>query len=187
MRVIRPMLRLLVVVVVLGVLLLACEGDGTEHIADRSDEVPDEIITDFTTEESDSGLVKWRLSAPTANKFNSRKMFLMDKPRIEFYDELGALQTTLTADNGEYSQETRNMLAYGNVVVVSVTGDILETDSLRYLNGEDKILSDSAVKLTRENGVYTGIGLECDHSLSSVDIKKDFEATIIDDGERIDG
>lgn len=181
------MLRLFFVVFFLVVFVLACEDDGAKQLADRSSEVPDEIISDFTTEESDSGLVKWRLSAPTANKFNSRKIFLMDKPKIEFYDELGALQTTLTAENGEYSQETRDMLAYGNVVVVSVAGDVLETDSLRYLNEVDKIVSDSPVKLTRANGIYTGVGLECDHSLSSVDIKNNFEATIIDDGDRVDG
>ena len=34
-------------------------------------------------------------------------------------------------------QTSRDMLAYGNVVVVSVDGDVLETDSLRYVNADD--------------------------------------------------
>lgn len=187
MWVTRLTLRASLVVVFTGIVFLACGRESAEQLANRGGEVPDEVIIDFTTEESDSGLVNWRLSAPTANKFNDRKIVLMDKPTVEFYDKLGALQTTLTSEKGEYSQETRNMLAYGNVVVVSVSGDVLETDSLRYLNEEDKIVSDSAVKLKRENSVYTGVGLECDHNLSSVDIKKNFKATIIDDGNRING
>lgn len=180
-------LKLIIGVVAAGLFLFGCGNESTDNIASQKKEVPDEVISDFTTEESDSGMVKWRLSAPTANKFNARKIFLMDKPKIEFYNEMGYLQTTLTAENGEYSQESRDMLAYGNVVVVSVGGDVLETDSLRYLNMDDKIISDSAVKLTRGNDVITGVGLECNHDLSSVDIKKDFEATIVDDEENISG
>lgn len=175
------------ILAVAGAVLLSCGGEQSEQIASQNNKVPDEVISDFTTEETDSGRVKWKLTAPTANKFNAAKVLLMDKPKIEFFDELGMLQTTLTADKGEYSQVTRDMLAYGNVVVVSTDGDVLETDSLRYLNAEDKIVSDSAVKLTRGDDVLTGIGLECDHNLSSVDIKRNVEARIIDDGETLDG
>ena len=72
------------VVVFTGVLFVACGGDTTERLANRAGDVPDEVIIDFTTEESDSGLVKWRLSAPTANKFNAKKIVVMDKPTVEF-------------------------------------------------------------------------------------------------------
>jgi len=105
----------------------------------------------------------------------------MEKPRIDFYDELGNLQTTLTSDKGEYFETSRDMLAYGNVVVVSVEGDVLETDSLRYVNVEDQIVSDSRVKITRGRSVTTGIGLRCDHKLNSVEILRDVEARIVDD------
>ena len=105
----------------------------------------------------------------------------MDNPKIEFFDKFGNLQTTLTSDKGEYFQTSRDMLAYGNVVVVSVEGDVLETDSLRYVNAEDRIVSDSRVKITRGRNVTTGVGLRCDHNLNSVEILKDVQAVIIDD------
>jgi LPS export ABC transporter protein LptC len=130
--------------------------------------------------------VSWKLTAPRAYRYNARKVFVMDDPRVEFFDDAGMLQTTLTSKNGEYFQDSRDMLAYGDVLVVSVEGDVLETDSLRYLNAEDKIVSDSHVKLTRGNDVITGVGLECDHNLSSVDVKKNVKATIIDDEGTID-
>ena len=95
----------------------------------------------------------------------------------------GALQSTLVSKKGKYSQLTGDMLAYGDVVVTTVDGDKLETDSLRYFNELDKIVSDCFVRLKRGNDLITGIGLECDHTLSSVDIKKDFQATIIGDDE----
>lgn len=162
--------------------LLACGKNSPEEIGAQQTEVPDETIVQFATEESDSGRVRWRLTAPQADRFNSRNVLMMEKPTIEFYDEFGFLQTTLTSQNGEYSQVTSDLLAYGDVVVVSVQGDVLETDSLRYLNNEDKIVSDSFVRLRRGNDIVTGYGLECDHTLDTVDIKRDVNATIANEG-----
>jgi LPS export ABC transporter protein LptC len=172
-------------------MVVGCSSDTSQQGSVDNTDVPDEVVTDFTTAETDSGRVAWTLTAPEAHRFNERKVFLMDNPRIEFYDEFGNLQTTLTSDKGQYFEQSRDMLAYGNVVVVSVEGDVLETDSLRYVNADDQIVSDSRVKITRGRNVTTGIGLRCDHELNSVEILRDVEAVIVDDkqlkGERIDG
>jgi len=162
-----------------------CGEDETGETSQASD-LPDEVLVRFVTEETDSGRLNWRLSAPKATRYNKKKVFLMTSPRIEFYDAAGILKTTLVSDQGEYLQETRDMLAYGNVVVTSRDGDVLETDSLRYLNEEDKIVSDSFVKLTRHNDVVTGYGLEADNRLNSVDIKRDVRARIVNDEEESD-
>jgi LPS export ABC transporter protein LptC len=172
---------LLVVTVVTVMLSGGCsdQNSGTETV--RKIELPDEVVTDFVTEESDSGRVQWRLSAPHASRFSRKKVFKMASPKIEFYDEFGNLQSTLDADSGEYFDTSHDMLAYGNVVVVTVEGDVLETDSLRYLNAEDKIVNDCFNRLRRGDDIITGYGLECDHNLSSVDIKRDVEARFVDE------
>jgi len=167
--------------VLITVAVLACGGKGEGGDPSAGSDLPDEIITGFVTEESDSGYTQWRLSAPVAQRFNKKKVFVMDSPTIHFFDENGQLKTTLVAENGEYSQETHNMFVYGNVVGTSLEGDVLETDTLRYLNVEDKIVSDSFVRLTRGDNVMTGWGLEADNRLSSVDIKRDVKASLVDD------
>jgi LPS export ABC transporter protein LptC len=172
--------RLLVTAMLIGLALAGCGKNNSDEVAGGTSEMPDEVITSFVTEESDSGRVRWRLSAPQASKFEKKRVFLMTRPKIEFYDELGNLQSTLTSNWGEYFDTSRDMLAYGDVVVVTVEGDVLETDSLRYLNAEDRIVNECFNKLTRGNDVLTGYGLECDHNLSSVNIKRDVEANIID-------
>ena len=187
----RQMLKITVVLAAALLTVVACNGDSYQESTVDNTNVPDEVVIDFTTAESDSGRVAWTLTAPEAYKFNERKVFLMETPRIEFYDEFGNLQTTLTSDKGQYFETSRDMLAYGNVVVVSIDGDVLETDSLRYVNVEDQIVSDSRVKITRGRNVTTGIGLRCDHKLNSVEILRDVEAVIVDDQpleeERING
>jgi LPS export ABC transporter protein LptC len=159
----------------------ACGREQGGGARGHEGELPEEIVSDFTTEETDSGRIRWRLSAPEARRFAERKVFVMDEPRIQFFDEDGHLQTTLTSRSGEYLLDSHDMVAYGDVVVVSVEGDVLETDSLRYVNQTDRIVSDSFVKLTRGNDVVTGYGLECDHELGSVDIKRDVKARIVDE------
>lgn len=168
------------------VLLASCQKKSVEETPVQTSQIPDETVTDFQTQESDSGRVRWTLHAPRADRYNSRNVFVMNDPRIEFYDKMGNLQTTLTADNGEYSLDTHDMLAYGNVVAVTFKGEVLETDSLRYLNDTDKIVSDGFVKITRGKDVLTGIGLECDHALNAVDIKKDVHARITEENGKFD-
>ncbi len=173
--------KALIAVIVTGLIMGGCNNETIEDIARQPQDLPDEVITKFVTEESDNGLVRWRLSAPRADRFNAKKQFMLDKPTIEFFDKLGNVQSTLTSDAGEFFEGAQYMLAYGNVVVVTVEGDILETDSLRYMLDEDRIVNNCFNKLTRGNDVITGYGLECDHSLSSVYIKRDVEARFVDD------
>jgi LPS export ABC transporter protein LptC len=164
-------------------LLTACSSEEPQKVetATGDNAFPTEEFTDFVTQESDSGLVTWRLTAPKADRFSNRKVILLTNPVIEFYNKEGARQTTLVSENGEYSEETRNMVAWGNVVVETVDGDVLETDSLFWNSDRDRILSNSFVKLTRGRDVVTGYGLECDPKLTSVDIKRDVAATIRDE------
>lgn len=165
----------------LAIGIAACGKQGGEQAPVEGLQLPDETVMEFRTQETDSGRVLWTLKAPRADRFNAKNVFVMADPKIEFYDEMGNLQTTLTAKNGEYSLVTHDLLAYGEVVAISTKGEVLETDSLRYLNTTDKIVSDSFVKLTRGSDVITGIGMECDHTLDTVDIKKDVRARIIEE------
>ena len=164
-----------------GFLFSACSKEAPENLALTNEKSPDEVFTDFVTMESDSGMVQWKLTAPRANRYNKERLVMLENPVIEFFDKEGKRQTTLISDAGEYSEETRDMLAFGNVQVESVDGDVLETDSLFWNNELDKIFSNSFVKLTRGRDVITGYGLECDPNLNSVDIKRDVQATIIDE------
>ncbi|MFH1754436.1 MAG: LPS export ABC transporter periplasmic protein LptC [Candidatus Latescibacterota bacterium] len=164
---------------IVALFFAACNEEPSGDIAFERESVPDEIFKEFVTQESDSGLVKWKLTAPLAKRYTRKKMILMDKPHIEFYGNTGELQTTLTSDQGEYYEDLGDLLAYGNVIVVSTDGDELETDSLFWVNSKNKIISNSFVTLTRGKDVITGYGLECDNDLSSAVIKRDVEARII--------
>jgi LPS export ABC transporter protein LptC len=163
---------------IVTVFFAACGEDTSGDIAFDRENVPDEVFEDFVTQESDSGRMQWKLTAPLAKRFIKKHEIQMDEPRIEFYDDGGVLQTTLTSEQGTYYEDPGDLLAYGNVVVISTNGDELETDSLLWVNARNKIISNCFVKLTRGKDVVTGYGLECDNDLSSAVIKRDVQATI---------
>jgi LPS export ABC transporter protein LptC len=167
--------------VVAAVFVAACANEPGEVTTYEAGETPDDVFVDFITEETDSGRTTWRLTAPEASRFREKKLVILDNPTIQFYNEQGAIRTTLVSDSGEYYEDTRNLLAFGNVVVTSADGDVLETDSLLWDNEQNKILSDAFVKLTRGRDVITGYGLECRDDLGTVDIKRDVKATVVDE------
>lgn len=175
--------RVAVFALLAAVFFVACANDAPDDVVleGGDSELPSEVFEDFVTQETDSGLVKWRLTAPRARRFNKRGLLKLERPTIEFFDANGKPKTKLVSDAGEYIEEDRNMLAYGNVVIHTVEGDVLETDSLLFVRARNKIVSNSHVKLTRENDIVTGVGLECDPDLTSVNILSDVQARIIDD------
>lgn len=163
-------------------LVCSCsEEPARKVVVGGEKQIADEVFTDFVTQESDSGFAQWKLTAPKASRFKEKKTVFLDNPRIDFFDKMGNLKTTLISDAGEYSEESKNMLAIGNVVVRSVDGDVLETDSLVWMYKRDLIVTEAFVTLTRGRDVITGYGLECDPKLDLVDIKRDVKAVIIDD------
>jgi LPS export ABC transporter protein LptC len=164
---------------IVAVCFAACGEDSSGDLAFDRDSIPDEVFEDFVTQESDSGRMQWKLTAPLAKRFIEKRVIHMDHPRIEFYNDAGELRTTLVSDQGVYYEDPGDLLAFGNVVVKSVEGDELETDSLLWVNARNKIISNCFVKLKRGQDVITGYGLECDNDLSSAVIKRDVEAKII--------
>ncbi|MBI4720558.1 MAG: LPS export ABC transporter periplasmic protein LptC [Chitinivibrionia bacterium] len=161
-------------------LAVSCGSQRSQDIPSSSRGTPDETFIDFMTQESDSGRIRWKLTAPNASKYTSKGLVVLEAPTIRFFDEQGLLQTTLTSDRGELYQESQDMLAYGNVVVVSENGDVLEADSLYWIDAEGKITSNTFVKLKRGDDILTGYGLDCDYNLSSVNIRKNVEARIVE-------
>jgi LPS export ABC transporter protein LptC len=163
-------------------LILSCGGEDTGTRGGLSTgDVPDQVFNDFTTTESDSGIVTWSLQAPVARIYNARKLLVTDSPTIEFYSEGGRLGSVLTAEKGEFNQVTHDLTALGNVVVTSTEGYKLETESLIWVDKLAEIHTEDFVRFTRGRDVLTGYGLTSDPHLRDVVIKRDVKAYLTDE------
>ena len=98
--------------------------------------------------------------------------------RVDFFGEDGTRSSTLTAREGELHQLRRNMVARGNVVLQTAEGTRMSTEQLRFLNREQKIVSDDFVRVERGGDVLTGIGFESDPRLEHFEFKREVKATV---------
>ncbi len=130
------------------------------------DNLPDQEAWNSTIYLSRDGRQEATIKAGHRVYFADSNVTVMDEGVfVRFYDETGSLASTLEADNGEIDGLTHNLRARGNVTVFSVERGTLETDSLTWINNDNLIRTDAAVKLTNDRDIVSGEGFEADPSL----------------------
>ncbi len=115
---------------------------------------------------TDSGIVKAILKAGHISAFEASKQTLLDSGvHVDFFDEHGKHSSVLTSRSGKVDENTNNLEAIGNVVVVSDSGVVVETEKLFWDNQRQLIHSDEFVKITSPKESLQGHGFESDQSL----------------------
>ena len=93
---------------------------------------------------------------------------------VFFYDRFGKEQSKLTANYGigyETDNRINTMEAKGNVVVVNLKGDRLNTEHLTWNSQTKKVYTDEFVKITTKDEVIWGNGLTANEDFSEYEIK----------------
>jgi LPS export ABC transporter protein LptC len=111
----------------------------------------------------------WAGYIATYNQKN--ETVLKDSIHIDFYDQEGNHNSVLTAKEGLVYNQTNNMIAIGNVIVVSDSGIVLETEELKWNNQTQKIISDVPVIFTTETEKLNGDSFVSDPDLKNYEIK----------------
>lgn len=158
--------------------LAACDQARRAVPGAASGELPDQEVSDFMVTETDAGKPEWTLHARSAAMFNARNVLVARGVRVDFFDEKGNRSSTLTAREGEMHQVRRDMVARGNVVLQTTEGTRMSTESLRFLNESQKIVSDDFVRVERQGDVLTGYGFESDPDLKHFEFKRQVQAVV---------
>lgn len=157
-----------------ALLLVACDaGEKVQpaNIAGSLDH-PAQITYNTTMTFSTAGVLKAVLHARRVRTYDDRRLTELDSGvRVEFYDRLGKHSTTLTSQRASVNLATNDMTAYTNVHIVSDSGTVVDTDSLQWLNRDQRLHSDAHVRIAEKNGrITTGIGFDGDQNLSHYQI-----------------
>jgi LPS export ABC transporter protein LptC len=121
---------------------------------------------------TDKGLSRAQMHGDTLYFFEDNTRVESDNPHITFFTSTGARDAVLTARHGTSNTRTNNMIARGNVVVVSEDGRRLETEELIYNQQRNEISSDSAFVLTEPDRRLQGIGFRSDPNMRNIQILK---------------
>jgi LPS export ABC transporter protein LptC len=111
------------------------------------------------------------LTAGYIAKYSSQHYTLLKEAvRVDFYDSEGKVKSVLTSREGKVLDETQDMIASGDVELVSNNGTHLYADELFWDNKPAKIRSRVPVKITTKTDTLFGDTFLSDSDLDDYEI-----------------
>ena len=145
----------LFVVIVGGMLVVKSRGAPVEPVAAFSN--ADLHVKEVDIHE-ESGRVHWRLTAEQALVFEEEGRTNLQTVAVQLTEPTRSW--TIVGDEADLSQRRQNLELRRNVVVTSSDGLRLETTVLRWVGNQKRLWTDAPVKISRDNSVIYGRGLE---------------------------
>lgn len=168
------MLRLLAICFNLF-MLSACVNDMKEVQQTVSAAEPNvEKGKDIVLHYSEDGLIKIRIQAPALDRYNTEEPYteFSEGLHVDFYNDSSKVISVLTANYGIRYEKELKTIVRNNVVVVNENGEQLNTEELVWDERRNLIYSEKFVKITTDNEVLYGEGLEADERMTRYKILK---------------
>jgi LPS export ABC transporter protein LptC len=123
---------------------------------------------------SDSALLKVILEAKHLERFLGEDPYLemTNGVYVRFFNNQGAIESELRSNYAISYEHSDIMEAKENVIVVNKKGETLNTEHLIWEKKTEKIRTDEFVKITTEDEVIFGHGLESNQDFTKYRIKK---------------
>lgn len=153
----------------LVLILATCQEPAVvKQRGSSKDMYPDHESWESTIIISQNGLRVAVADSERMIKYDDRNVaHLTGQVNVDFYDEQGRHVSHLSADSAEVDTKTSTMSAFGQVVIRSDSGLVLETETLRWDDKYEMMATDDTVLFTTsESDTLYGIGFESDVDLT---------------------
>lgn len=168
-----------VVLILMGTTLFGCKNNLKEvERLTRNDTLPSMYAKDIELSESESGRIKYTLTAPELWRYEENSGAIIKFPKgfkVIFFDSLNpsVIRTEITARYGINNESMRTMEAHNNVVVHNFQADeTLNTEQLTWDQNTRKVFSNTMVTITTPDKVLYGEGMESDEKFNNWTILK---------------
>lgn len=115
-------------------------------------------IKEVHLQEATEGDVRWKLDADQAEVFEQEGRTVMRKVTITIF-EVGRTWT-ITSEQGDLVNASKDVRLHGNVVVVSSDGMRMNTESLEWASGPKKLWTGDPVTISQGGSSISGMGLD---------------------------
>lgn len=156
-------------ILILAVLFVACQESAvTRQLGSTKDMYPDHESWGSTLRISENGLLVAVADSDRMVKDTEQDVaYLIGSVSVDFYNEQGLHMSHLSADSAEVNSRNNTMSAFGQIVVKSDEGQVLETETLRWDDTYNMVAtSDSVMFTTIEKDTLYGVGFESDVDLT---------------------
>lgn len=114
-----------------------------------------------------------KIKAKRVSEFQNGDRNFPEGIYIEFFDELGAVSSTLSANKAFYSKADNKWLGQGKVEVKNIQKkEQLNTEELFWFPAQKNITTDKFVTIRTDNEVLYGTGLQAKQDMSEYKILK---------------
>lgn len=149
-------------------------------------DTPTITVVDFTTSYSDSALLQMKMEAPLMEYYGKKEEPYSEFPEgiiVWFYDGKNEPTGHISARFGKYYEDKGLWEVSDSVVAINENNETLQTELLFWEEANDLIYTDKYVRITTEDQIARGYGLEADTRFSNWIIKREFKSTIYIDDE----
>ena len=156
--------------------LVACNNDKPDKIGAVVNRVtlPKLRATDITTVISDSGITRYRISAPEWNVYDKASQPYWEFPKgihFERFDLNLKVDANIHSHYAKFNENEQLWELRGKVKSTNLLGELFETEQLFWNQRQERFYSDSAIKITQATRIITGIGFESNQSMTHYIIK----------------
>lgn len=128
-----------------------------------------------TTLVSDSGVTRFRVTTAEWLVYDKKAKPTWEFPQgihLEQFDENLEVHSEVDAKKAIYYTELEEWILSDSVYAINVDGEKFESEILYVHQKEDRIFTDQYVKITQEDKIITGLGMESNQRLTKYTVLK---------------
>lgn len=144
------------------------EKQKAAAIEDRA-ATPDMEVKDISTLISDSGVVRYRINAKLWRMYENAQAQYWEFPEgvyLEKFNERLTVEASLVADYAYYDKRAERWQLRGHVHAMNEMGEEFETPELFWSQPNEKIYSDTTIRITKATSIIEGIGFESNQTMT---------------------
>ena len=173
--------------IVILVLQSCSSVENTASLETERDSVAVMKSYNVTTLVSDSGITRFRVNTPEWLVYDKKAKPTWEFPQgihLEQFDQDLQVHSEVDAKKAIYYTELEEWILSDSVSAVNVEGERFETSILYVHQKEDRIFTDQYVKITQEDKVITGLGMESNQRLTKYTVLKPQGIIPLDEDEK---
>ena len=152
-------------------MFFSCENDLENiRVITATNETPDQIITNFHSYYSDSGIVHYEIIATKmeTHSIGDQKTIFKDGFEVNYYSDDSKLISRLNAEYAEIKPLENLIIAKNNVIFTNFEkAQTLKTEELFWDQRIQKIRTTKTFYVESPNTTAKGVGLEADETFST--------------------
>lgn len=162
---------------IVALMLWSCAEKEQELMKGNFD--PEKFATmttnDVSTLISDSGVVRYKITAPVWLVFDQARDPRWDFPKgvhLEKYNDMFRVEAEVSCDSARYFKERRLWRLDGYVEITNIAGEKFLTPQLFWDQRHQKLYSDSFIHIEQRGRIIEGYGFTSNERMTNYEVKK---------------